>query len=152
MERKCADCALKAIKGGMCPIFGADMSEEHGCPHFTTVLTSCEICGNLILNGAVIQEDNEMFHVMCGDCANGNPCKTCARVHYCLFESDQSCPEPPFVMAQQRQGNMVVQQQIQNPKRVQATCESGCFCYSKEHGCMREYGCGCNDLKYNWRN
>ena len=151
MERKCGDCALKSIKHGLCPIFNANMEGHSGCPHFTTTLTSCDTCGNLILGESYIQEDNGIYHIMCADCTVGHPCKSCAEVGYCRFQNDQSCQEPPYVMVQQRQGNMVVQQQIQNPKRIQATCAAGCSCYSEEHGCMREHGCGCNNHKFNWR-
>ena len=152
MERKCGDCALKALKHGMCPVFNANMEGHSGCPHFTTQLTSCDVCGNVILGESYLQEENGVFHILCAECANGHPCKTCKELNNCRFRTDQDCQEPPYVMVQQRQGNMVVQQQIQNPKRVQATCANGCLCYSEEHGCMREYGCGCQNLKINWRN
>ena len=151
MERKCGQCALKALKNGMCPVFNANMEEESGCPYFTTEIHICEICGNLIPKGGYIQEDNGEFHLMCNDCATGHPCKSCKEVRNCRFETDQDCQEPPYVMVQQRQGNMVVQTQALNPRRVQATCAAGCSCYSEEHGCMREYGCGCNNHKFNWR-
>ena len=148
---KCGQCALKALKNGMCPVFNANMEGENGCPYFTAEIHTCEICGNIIPKGGYIQEDNGEFHLMCGDCATGHPCKSCKEVNSCRFETDQNCQEPPYVMVQQRQGNMVVQTQSLNPKRVQATCAAGCSCYSEEHGCMREYGCGCNNHKFNWR-
>lgn len=157
MERKCGDCALKALKGGMCPVFNANMEGESGCPYFTTDLKVCEICGSIIPKGGYIQEDNEVFHLMCGDCATGNPCKSCKSVKECRLQTDQSCPEPLYVMVQQRQGNMVVQSQQLNPKRVQATCAQGCPCF-REEGledgtfCWKETGCGCNNHNYNWRN
>ena len=139
MEHKCGDCALKALKHGMCPVFNANMEGKSGCPHFTTQLTTCDVCGNLILGESYLQEEDGVFYILC------------AEIRHCRFQTDQDCQEPPYVMVQQRQGNMVVQQQIQNPKRVQATCANGCPCYSEEHGCMREYGCGCNNHKFNWR-
>ena len=151
MERKCGDCALKAIKHGMCPIFNANMEEENGCPYFTTEIHACEICGSIIPKGGYFQEDNGEFHLMCGNCATGHPCKSCREIKNCRFETDQSCQEPPYVMIQQRQGNMVVQKQVLNPKRIQATCAAGCFCYNEEHGCMKEHGCDCNNHKFNWR-
>ena len=152
MERKCGQCALKALKNGMCPVFNANMEGESGCPYFTTEIHACETCGNLIPKGGYIQEDNGEFHLMCSDCATGHPCKSCKKVNSCQFETDQNCQEPPYVMVQQRQGNMIVQTQALNPKRVQATCAQGCPCYNAEHGCMREYGCGCQNLTFNWRN
>ena len=152
MERKCGDCALKALKNGLCPVFNANMEGKSGCPHFTTELTLCDVCGHLILGESYLQEDNGVFHILCVECATGHPCKSCKELQYCRFQTDQDCQEPPFVMVQQRQGNMVVQQQIMNPKRVEATCADGCPCFNKEHGCMREYGCGCTNHLMNWRN
>ena len=157
MERKCGQCALKALKNGMCPIFNANMEGENGCPYFTTEIHACEICGNLIPKGGYIQEEDGAFHLMCGDCATGHPCKSCKEVNSCRFETDQNCQEPPYVMVQQRQGNMVVQTQALNPKRVQATCANGCPCFREEgledgDFCWKQIGCGCNNHKNNWRN
>ena len=152
MKRKCDDCALKALKNGMCPVFNVNMEGENGCPYFTTELKLCEICGSIVPKGGYIQEDEGIFHLMCGDCATGHPCKTCTELTFCRFQNDQACQEPPYVMVQQRQGNMIVQTQTINPKRIQATCAQGCPCYSEEHHCLREFGCGCSNLKINWRN
>ena len=152
MERKCGDCALKALKNGMCPVFNADMEGHSGCPYFTTEITRCNICGNIILTDSYLQEEDGVFHVICRNCVTGHPCRTCKEVNQCWFRTDETCQEPAYVTVQQRQGNMVVQTQIQNPKRVEATCAQGCPCYNAEHGCMREYGCGCQNLTFNWRN
>lgn len=155
--RKCGDCALKALKNGMCPVFNANMEGENGCPYFTTELKICEICGALIPKGGYIQEDNEVFHLMCGDCATGHPCKSCDKVKECRLKTDETCPEPLYVMVQRRQGPAVIQTQQLNPKRVQATCAQGCPCF-REEGledgtfCWKETGCGCNNHNYNWRN
>lgn len=154
---KCGQCALKAIKGGMCPIFNANMEGKDGCPYYATELKTCDICGALILTGGFIEEDNGVFHQVCSECANGNPCKTCKFVHGCKFEQDQSCTEPPYVMVQHRQGNAVIQSQRLNPKRVQATCAQGCICYYAEgletgEFCWRQLGCGCTKHQTNWRN
>ena len=117
---KCGQCALKALKNGMCPVLNANMEDENGCPYFTTEVHACEICGTIIPKGGYIQEDNEVFHLICHDCATSNPCKSCDKVKSCRFEQDQTCQEPAYVMVQQRQGNMVVQSQALNPKRIQA--------------------------------
>lgn len=158
MERKCDDCALKALKHGMCPIFNENMEGESGCPYYTTELHACEICGALVPKGGYIQEEDGIFHLMCGDCATGHPCRTCKLVSDCRFQDDNSCQEPPFVMVQQRQGNMVVQSQQLNPKRVQATCANGCPCF-REEGltdgifCWKQQtDCGCKNHINNWRN
>ena len=156
--RSCGDCALKAIKGGMCPVFNADMSEENGCPLFTTELQLCEVCGNHIFRGAIIAEDDGIYHMTCPQCGtNLNQCATCIHQSQCAFQNDQSCPEPPYVMVQQRQGNAIIQTQRLNPKRVQATCARGCPCFNEDGlddgtYCRKQDGCGCNKYKTNWRN
>ena len=157
MERKCGDCALKALKGGMCPIFNANMEEENGCPYFTTEINSCDICGNLILKNACFQEDNGVFHVMCYDCTTAVPCKSCQRMSECRLQKDETCPEPLYVMVQYRQGPAIIQTQKLNPKRVEATCAQGCPCFRQEgldddDFCWKQNNCGCNNHKMNWRN
>ncbi len=157
MLRNCKYCALKNLKNGTCPIFDEKMEDELGCPYFTTNLDVCDVCGNPFLKGGYLQEENGVYHMMCGNCATGNPCKTCTHSQQCRFQTDQSCSEPPYIMVQQRQGNMIMQTQQLNIKRVQATCARGCVCF-REKGledelfCWRQIGCGCNNLKVNWRN
>lgn len=156
MERKCGDCALKALKNGMCPVFNANMEDENGCPYFTTELHVCEICGNLIPKGGCIVEDNNTFHLMCNECTSGHPCASCKCVHDCRLEQDQNCPEPLYIMVQRREGPAIIQSQQLNPKRVEATCALGCPCFRKEglkdgDFCWKKNGCGCNNHKYNWR-
>ena len=57
MERVCGNCALKALKNGLCPVFNANMEGKSGCPHFTTELTSCDVCGRLILGDSLREGD-----------------------------------------------------------------------------------------------
>lgn len=157
MERKCGDCALKAIKNGMCPVFEADMEGQNGCPYFTTELQICELCGNIILSQSIIQEEDGVFHQICRNCVTGPPCKSCTKAKDCRLQNDQSCPEPLYVMVQHRQGNMVMQTQQLNPKRIQATCAQGCPCFWEEglddgNYCWKQLNCGCNNYKPNWRN
>lgn len=156
MEHKCGQCALKALKGGMCPIFNADMSEKDGCPYFTTELRTCHICGSVILGAGILEADGDIWHEMCQKCAAASPCNVCQRKE-CRFNTDQSCTEPPYVMVQQRQGNAIIQTQTLNPKRVEATCAQGCPCYNPEGledglFCLSTVGCGCKNYKTNWRN
>lgn len=154
MEHKCGQCTLKALQGGMCPIFRADMSEKDGCPYFTSELRTCHICGSVIFGAGVLEADGDIWHELCQRCVAAAPCAVCQHTD-CRFQSDQSCQEPPFVMVEQRKGNMIMQTQAINPKRVQATCAQGCSCYHEtEEGfiCFRQEGCGCKNYKTNWRN
>ena len=157
MERKCGDCALKALRNGMCPIFNMDMEGESGCPYYTTELQLCEICGDIVPKGGYIQEDNGQLHLMCHECATGHPCRSCKIVQECRLTQDETCREPLYVMVQHRQGNAVIQTQQLNPKRVQATCADGCKCYRPEgledgYFCWKQTGCGCDNHQFNWRN
>lgn len=159
MEKTCGQCGLKAIKGGMCPIFGALMDEnEAGCPYFNTEVEFCDICGQLILKNCVIDiDDSDTAHKLCASCANADLCVTCEQRPHCAFVQDQSCKEPPNIMKQMRQGNMVMQAQVPNPKRIEATCAKGCPCYwpdGLEDGtyCCKQNGCGgCKNYNPNWR-
>jgi hypothetical protein len=153
---KCDTCVFKTLRNGVCPIFNADMTGKDGCPYHSTELHICGICGNPIIEKAILEQDkNGDWHKMCPQCANADQCKTC--VHsYCAFEQDTSCQEPPVVMRQMRQGNMVVQQQVMNPKRVEATCSQGCPCFNEDGlddgtFCGRKNGSGCNKYYTNWR-
>ena len=154
MEHKCGQCALKALQGGMCPVFRADMSEKDGCPYFTSELRTCHICRSVIFGAGVLEADGDIWHELCQKCAAAAPCTVCQHTD-CRFQSDQSCQEPPFVMVEQRKGNVIMQAQAINPKRVQATCAQGCSCYHEvKEGfiCFRQEGCGCKNYKTNWRN
>ena len=128
MEHKCGRCALKALQGGKCPIFRADMSEKDGCTYFTSELRTCHICGSVIFGAGILEADGDIWHELCQRCAAAAPCAVCQHTD-CRFQSDQSCQEPPFVMVEQRKGNVIMQAQAINPKRVQATCAQGCSCY-----------------------
>jgi hypothetical protein len=151
MERYCNNCALKTIQNGMCPIFGKDMTNELGCPYYTTELKSCDICGNLIPKGGYIEEDNGIYHLLCSDCATSSGCRICKKVNYCPLEQDTSCPEPLYIMVTQRQGNMTIQNQQINPKRVELTCPK-CDCYNIETKiCFKRENCSCANLEINWR-
>lgn len=158
MEKTCGQCGLKAIKGGMCPIFNAVMPDDsNGCPYFTTEVRTCDVCGQLILMNLVIDYEDGVPHTMCSPCANADPCVTCIQRPQCAFQSDTSCSEPQVVTVQKRQGNAVIQMQQLNPKRVMATCAHGCKCFNEDGlddgtYCIKQLGYGCPYYKTNWRN
>lgn len=149
---KCGQCALKTLEGGMCPIFHQEMSADTGaCPMFTTELITCDVCGAIIPKGAIIQEENELIHILCSNCATSG-CAACVENQYCAFEQDTSCAEQPFIMETVQKGNAIFQTQRRNPKRIEATCAQGCPCYlPKEKLCLRQFG-RCINHKINWRN
>lgn len=150
-EQNCNQCALKTIMQGMCPIFHADMTNQKGCPHFQKELKSCELCGNIMIEPAtLIPHGNNTYREICSNCASASPCATCSK-NNCAFETDTSCQEPPYIMVRKQQGNMIIQSQQINPKRVDATCRKGCPCFyeseAKEVFCRRSLQCGCDNYQ-----
>lgn len=149
---KCNECALHALKNGVCPIFNADMTDQEGCPMYMAEMVQCDICGNAMIGGITYEQDKDgNWHRLCGRCVSAPKCQTCKSV-YCALQEDQSCPEPIFIMVQRRQENMIIQTQELNPKRIEATCRKGCPCFDEEgFFCKRQNG-GCNKYQTNWRN
>ena len=153
---KCDNCALNQLQNGACPVFQADMTGKDGCPVFQSELHICSICGNPIIGSVYLEHDENMnWHEMCINCVKAPYCQTCVN-SYCAFQEDTHCPEPPTVMHQMRQGNMIVQQQVMNPKRVEATCRQGCPCFNEDglddgSFCKRQDECGCEKYYTNWR-
>lgn len=155
MEQKCGDCALKALKNGMCPVFNANMEDEGGCPYFTTELHFCDVCGSPILGSSILAQDGEAWKQMCNHCNTKvfGTCDGCAKF-VCRFRTDQSINIPLMINVQKRQGNMVVQTQQMNPERVKVTCMNGCPCWHSEENegfCMMEACGSCENYQTKWR-
>ena len=154
--KNCDNCALRTMQNGMCPVFRADMSGKDGCPMFTSDLHTCSICGGVMLTPAILDQDsNGDWHEICQNCLNAPLCQTCIH-QYCAFQQNQECKEPPYVMREVRQGNMIAQTQVMNPKRVEATCRQGCPCFNEDgldtgEFCGRQNEWGCNKYHTNWR-
>ena len=150
----CGGCVLRRQEDGLCAPFNKVVDEkENGCPLYTSELWTCEICGkqdlptNLIINPA-----ENGLHFICGNCTQG--CHSCINGDSCAFQTDQSCPEPPFVVKTVRQGNAVMQTQVPNPRRIEATCRTcGCF---NEQGlndgtfCYKQLQMRCTNYKMPW--
>ena len=154
--KNCDNCALRTMQNGMCPVFRADMSGKDGCPMFASDLHTCSVCGGVMLTPAILDQDsNGDWHEICQNCLNAPLCKTCIH-QYCAFQQNQECKEPPYVMREVRQGNMIAQTQVMNPKRVEATCRQGCPCFNEDgldNGtfCGRQNEFGCSKYHTNWR-
>lgn len=150
MIHYCGDCAYRSYGNGKCPILKVAPEEEQtACPMFSTQLTICSICGNLILSGAIIDQEEDNYYYTCSNCCSSlGTCGTCKYATGCLFQTDTSCPEPQTVTKVIQQGNMRVQQQVMNPKRVEATCTK-CPCFSTALGCRRADGASCELYKTN---
>ena len=155
--KKCGRCALKTLKGGMCPIFNRTMEDDEVCPYFVMELKYCELCGQPVPKGGILDMDDEgNYHLICDECGKASPCHSCVKGQECRFQTDRSCQEPPYIMVQQRQGNMVMQTQQLNKKRVEATCAQNCPCYYPEgledgNYCLKQICGGCANHKVVYR-
>lgn len=155
--KNCGECAYKALQDGKCPVFGREMpAETPGCPIFSTTITRCALCGNIIMGQSIIDYDHDgNTHIICRNCLSASPCEICTRMNVCYFQTDHTCQEPPMVMREVRQGNMIMQTQVMNPKRVMATCTK-CDCFNEDGlddgtFCQKQLHCGCKNQKTNWR-
>lgn len=120
--------------------------EVHNCPFYINKESAriCRICGQSILASATY--DSVAFLTFCPTCsAKYGTCELCKNAVTCAFEEDPN-PLPKVIMKTFKQGNMVIQQQVQNPERIAETCGKLCHCYSEEFGCLRQYG-NCNKFE-----
>lgn len=158
MEKLCKDCGYLAASAqqGICPLLKINVENGQGCPAYTKELTFCELCGGAVIGDYTLVEDSDKWHVAHERClASG--CKHCVQVNECAFQTDTTCHEPQVIMIEQRQGNMIMQTQQINPKRIEATCAKGCPCYNAEglddgFYCKKQINCKCSNHKYNWEN
>lgn len=143
-NKKCGRCALRQPQSGLCPIFKATMSEsEQGCPMFQASVIQCSVCGNPIIPGksTIFEADSSgVYHAICNECAIAlGTCAGCENAKSCAFEND---PRPDkIIMETVRQGNAILQKQVQNPEIVRDTCAKRCKCFSEEFGCLRKINC-----------
>lgn len=125
-------CGLN--ENGKCLLLKTDMAENCHCPYYKTHFDSCEICGNIILEGGVF--DNGKLY--CNNCGHElGYCSTCRHVQICTFETDPS-PVPKTINQSVRQGNIMSSFTAKNPSRIEITCKKGCGCWSDDFGCLRE--------------
>ena len=154
--KNCNNCALlKNFK--ICPIFNKDMTNESGCPHFTIHLETCDFCGRVILERAIVELEEDKLHLTCEQCANLPHCKVCVNAINCRFQTDKSCQIPPTtIKIVSPKPGLKIQKQVINLERVKETCGKGCPCYYEaglEDGkfCLKETKGGCHSYKTNWQ-
>ena len=145
----CGGCALRRQEDGLCAPFNKVVDEkESGCPLYTSELWACEVCGKQDLpTNLIINPTENSIHFICGDCTQG--CRGCINSNSCAFQTDQSCPEPPFIVETVRQGNAIMQRQVPNIKRIKITC-SDCPCYSPDSDtfCSKQQNIKCVNHKF----
>ena len=150
--RKCGGCFFFS-NGAACGRISGYLTEADatGCPLYVSRegMSLCDSCGQPILGLRIFDQGK----ILCENCSNlYHTCRTCAHGNECPFETDPS-PLPKQIVQQTRQGNMVMQQTIPNPARIDITCKTQCKCYNEEFGCCKQtLGC-CPQDNYScsWR-
>ena len=105
---------------------------------------NCEWCGQPTPPDEIkiwIIDDKHKF--LCPHCSQMvNTCQTCAYGNDCGFANDHSMPQ--IVNQTVRQGGMIMQTQVKNPKLIEKHCLS-CRCSCDDKGtCLRdENGANC---------
>lgn len=140
---KCAKCAH--LRGAnACLLHKQNLiNTDTFCAEYTESPYICEICGNHIATTNVVWEKGDIsYHTICAKCSSAiGTCNICKTFTTCVFETDNTIPEPPYIMHQMRQGQTIIQQQVKNPARIQRTCIN-CCCY-KSGECQRQDGNSC---------
>lgn len=146
LNPRCEKCGHFA-KNGACLLDKSLTDKEGLCRYYTESPYICELCGkHLISIEAIFTSGNQHpFHIICRQCIEKiGKCNTCQKAANCRFENDNTVPEPAYVMQTIRQGPMVTQTQVKNPKRINLTCKAGCSCYINGE-CERNDGGYCDN-------
>lgn len=147
----CGECALRRQEDGLCAPFNKPVdATEQGCPLFTTQILTCDMCGKQIVptSNLVIQTGEAEPVFLCSNCATG-ACNVCIHAQECRFQTDQSCPEPPFVIQTIQKGPAVIQQQVPNIKRIKITClDCPCFSPNSNTFCLKQQNIKCVNHKF----
>ncbi len=131
-------CAL-IDETGNCQLMHLPAPNDCRCPHYTNDLPTCGICGKATLETLITQIEDRWVH-LCPECnAKLGTCATCEKVSHCLFHEDNS-PLPKYVPKTIQQGGAVIQTQVPNPERVNATC-AFCDCYNGDRCCRSDSYC-----------
>lgn len=113
-----------------CQRFRTPVTDTDFCSKHINRPYICDICGRAFIDPPILYEINGEFISMCAECDQSiGYCNTCTHSFKpCKFETDPS-PLQKIVIQQIRQGNMVMQTQVRNPERINATCAQGCPCF-----------------------
>ena len=140
MENKqCANCAYHNKNVHGCVRTQTHVQDTDSCSYYTNSPTICAACGKYIIGSSFLEQVKEGQYVeLCAQCAKAiSTCAGCTNGIRCAFEEDPS-PLPKIVPHTVRQGNSIIQTQIQNPERVRLLCEK-CPCWDTEDkACNRE--------------
>lgn len=150
MVNYCKTCGLLDPAQNVCRLYKVKMDpNEDFCGRHTKDVYTCEVCGAITLQPVYDLEEGGSCHLLCMNCATQrNTCLFCKNNTECAFETDPS-PLPKVIMKTIQQSNMVMQQQVLNPDRIEITCKKNCKCFDAENGCLRQNNsCGNHDFKW----
>ena len=148
----CKTCALYNPEHSFCTLNSRKVNEETDfCSKHASQdkIGKCAICGQLFLRPGILEEITEDNWIeICHQCSSQfGTCAMCQNHDNCKFTEASYRPDlPPFVMTTQRQGNMVIQQQVPNPERIKTICQTECKCWY-EGGCARNIAQTCGNYK-----
>lgn len=109
----------------------------------------CEVCGQP-LQIEIIDVTDDVPHYLCQNCAaQRHSCNFCTHGGECSFQTDPS-PLPKVITQTTQNGNMIIQQQVLNPERVEITCKKFCDCFSPDFGCLRQFNT-CGNHAFTWK-
>jgi len=143
VNQKCKNCSCyQVLNDGRKACIRTNMltTEEDYCSHFSHSDITCSLCGKL--GHLTLSLTKSGYIGICDSClAALGTCPLCRHHVSCKFQDDPS-PLPKVVLAEVRQGNMVMQRQIANPERAKLLC-SDCPCFSSGR-CLRTNNCCTN--------
>lgn len=132
--KKCKTCGFLAQSSGKCRITGQVKKAEDFCDRHNYNPPVCSRCGVYTLQ-PIIEEDKYYCH-KCADEIEG--CPGCAHANHCEFETNPSAT-PKYIQKQVRQGPMIQQITVKNPKRVEEFCPK-CQCWNTTfNDCDRQF-------------
>ena len=149
----CKTCAIADPTQSVCQLHHMKVNlDKDFCSKHTAagLLNTCAICGQAFVGSGLLEHKSEDTWVRyCHSCQSKfGTCAMCQNYDNCKFMEQSYRPDlPPFVMTTQRQGNMVVQQQVPNPERVKAICQTECKCWYEE-GCARNIAQTCENYNF----
>lgn len=135
MEKLCKNCALYNQEQKVCMRAGVPQAPEDHCSSFIKDISLCELCGRPLFSPFSYLYENEKIIKVCGSCfSRRNTCGLCTNTQTCDFQSNP-IGLPQMVEQTIQKGNMIIQQSIPNPERIEATCKANCACWNHEMNC-----------------
>ena len=141
--KKCKTCGFRVQESGKCRLFGSAKKADDFCSKHNYNPPVCSRCGAYTLKPII--ENNAIY---CQKCAEEiETCAGCDSSRHCEFEQNPSVT-PKYIQKQVRQGPMLSQMTVKNPKRIEEFCVK-CVCWNSEiNDCGRQFQWCANHTGY----